>query len=204
MEQNKMLAYAMDFASYLVSKTMDINRIILHGSVARGDFDEKSDVDIFVDSNKNEKKIQQILNDYYKTKKFNEWKLKGINNPISVLIGKLDEKEWKELKRAIINTGIMLYGKYKEKAEKTNQYVLFSFGSIKPDKKRVLVYRKLFGFNIRGKRYVGLADKVNAVKIGKGAILVPIEYSQKIIDFFKNERVKIKLYDLWSDEKIQR
>ena len=202
-EKNELVAYAMDFASYLISKVENINRIILYGSVARGDFDEKSDVDIFIDSNeKLQNKKEQILKDYYKTKKFNEWKLKGINNAIAIIVGRLDGREWKELKRAMMNTGIIIYGKYKEKAEKVNQYALFSFENIKPDKRRVLVFRKLFGFNMKGKKYWGLAEKVRAIRIGKGSILVPIEHAQKVIDFFRNEKVKVKVYDLWSDEKI--
>lgn len=204
MEKNKLIAYAMDFASYLIGKVEGIDRIILHGSVSRGDFEEKSDVDLFIDADiKLDRKIKGILEDYYKTQKFKEWKLKGVNNSISLIVGELDGNEWKELKRAIMNTGIVLYGKYKDKAEKTAQYVLFSFENIKPDKKRVLVFRKLFGFKVKDKVYLGLANKVNAVKIGKGAILVPIEYSQKVIDFFKNEKVKVKVYDLWSDSKIE-
>ena len=50
MERNELIAYAMDFASYLESKIEGINRIILHGSVSREDFDEESDIDIFIDT----------------------------------------------------------------------------------------------------------------------------------------------------------
>ena len=204
MEKNELIAYAMDFASYLVSKIKEIDRIILHGSVTRGDFDENSDVDLFIEvrDKKTDKKITNITEDYYKTKKFNEWKLKGIENPISVITGSLDSKEWKDLKRAIINTGFILYGKYKEKAEKTNQYVLFSFENIKPDNRRVSIFRKLFGFKVRNKRYFGLTDNIGAIKIGKGCILVPIEHGNKVKSFFQNEKVKVRLYDLWSDSKI--
>src|SRR3989344_7039387 len=108
--RNELVAYAMDFASYLILKVDNINRIILHGSIARDDFDEASDIDIFIDTNKkNEKRIKSILEDYYKTNKFKEWKLKGIDNSFSIITGNLDSNEWKNLKRAIMNTGIILY-----------------------------------------------------------------------------------------------
>jgi len=89
MEKNNLISYAMDFASHLLSKEENINRIILHGSVARDDFDEESDVDLFIDADeKLGKKINKILDNYYKTKKFKEWELKNIINPISVITGK--------------------------------------------------------------------------------------------------------------------
>ena len=203
-ERNKIIAYAMDFASYLISKFDDADRIILHGSIARDDFDEQSDIDLFIDTEKkNEKKINKILEDYYNTQKFKEWKLKNIKNSFSMIIDKLDNKEWKDLKRAIMNTGIILYGKYKADTEKINHYTLFSFENIKPDKKRIAIFRKLFGFKIGNKGYKGLFEKINAVKIGKGAVLVPIEHATDIKKFFQEKRVPVKLYDLWSDVKIE-
>src|SRR3989344_3785390 len=162
-QKNELIAYAMDCASYLISKIEDINKIILHGSISRGDFDEDSDIDLFIDTNnKNAKnKIEKILENYYKTNKFKEWELKSIKNPFSLLVGKLDSEEWKSLKRAIMNIGIILYGKYKSNAEKINQYALFSFENIKPDKKRISIFRKLFGFKMKNKKYAGLVEKIN-------------------------------------------
>ncbi len=51
LEKNELIAYASDFVSYLLSKFKEgeINRVILHGSIARGDFDEESDIDLFID-----------------------------------------------------------------------------------------------------------------------------------------------------------
>lgn len=198
-QENELIAYAMDFASYLISKVKGINKIILHGSIARGDFDENSDVDLFIDSSLEEKKILSVLEGYYKTKKFKEWQLKGIKNEFSIIVGKVDGKEWRDLRRAIINTGIILYGKYKSDVEKINNYVLFSFENIKPDKKRVAIFRKIFGFTIGKKRYSGLAEKINAVKIGKGALLVKVEHVNEVKKYFQSKNVSPKLYDLWSD-----
>ena len=62
LKQNELIAYAMDFASYLISKVDGIHRIILHGSIARGDFDDESDIDLFIDVSdiKMEKKIKLL------------------------------------------------------------------------------------------------------------------------------------------------
>lgn len=204
-QKNELIAYAMDFASYLVIKVGNINQIILHGSIPRGDFDEESDVDIFIDTNEKnaQNKIENALENYYKTTKFKEWELKGIKNSISLIIGKLDSNEWKGLKRAIMNTGIILYGKYKANAEKVNHYTLFSFENITPDKKRIALFRKLFGFKTKNKKYSGLTEKLNLIRIGKGTFLVPIEHVNELKSFFHERKVAVKLYDFWSDYKIE-
>ena len=92
LKRNEIIAYALDFASYLLSKLEngEINRIILHGSVARGDFDEESDIDLFIDINdiKFEKRIAKLLENYYKTNSYKEWELKGLTNEISIILGK--------------------------------------------------------------------------------------------------------------------
>ena len=202
-KRNELIAYALDFTAYLISKIKEIDRVLLHGSVARGDFDEESDVDLFIDAKPNlGNKVNKIVDNYYKTKKFREWELKGVENTISVIVGKLDSKEWKDLKRSIINTGIILYGKYKAEPEKVNQYTLFSFEGIKPDKKRVLIFRKLFGFKVGKKKYPGFIEKINGIKIGKGSVLLPIEHTNELKRYFQSKRVAVKLYDLWSDSKL--
>lgn len=204
-KNNKLISYAMDFASYIVSKTENINRIILHGSIARGDFNENSDVDIFIDTNdkKLEKRINKIIEDYYKTKKFKEWKLKGIENLFSVIVGNLNSDEWKNLKRAMINTGIILYGKYKGNVEKVNQYVVLTFENIKPDKKRVAVHRKLFGFGKGKQKYPGDVEKSGGMKLGKGVIVLPVENMKKIKEYLRKKKVSFRIYDFWSDSPVK-
>lgn len=203
LKRNELIAYAMDFTSYLLSKTenSEISRVILHGSVARGDFDEESDIDLFIDvkDKRFEKGISKILENYYKTNSYREWELKGLTNKISIISGKLDSEEWKDLKRAIMNTGIMLYGKYKSDIEKIKHYTIFSFENIKPDSKRVSIFRKLFGFKAGRQKYPGLTEKIGAIKLGKGDILVPIEHVNELKRFFQEKKVSIRLYDVWMD-----
>ncbi|MFH1586096.1 MAG: nucleotidyltransferase domain-containing protein [archaeon] len=204
MRRNELISYAMDFAGYLIKKVDGIEKIILHGSVSRGDFDEDSDIDLFVevlDKNK-EKEIRSAEEEYYKTESFKRWKLKGFDNDFSILVGKLDSDEWKDLKRAIVNTGILLFGKFKSNIEKINQYTLFVLENIKPDKKRIAVFRKLFGFKIKNKVYPGDLDKINGIKLGKGMLLVSAEHSKKIKDYLKSKKVTPKIYDFWSDVEI--
>ncbi len=201
-QKSELFSYAMDFASYLVAHIKEglIDRIILHGSVARGDFDEESDIDLFIDSDKKiSDKIEKIKQNYIETQKFKEWQLKGIEKEFSIIIGRLDSNEWKGLKRAVMNTGIILYGKYKAEADNIKQCVLFSFENIRPDKKRIAVFRKLYGFNIGNKRYDGLVDKIGAIKVGKGGLLVPVERVNELKQYFQEKKITVKLYDVWLD-----
>ena len=205
-EQNELIAYAMDFTSYLISKTKNIDQVILHGSIARGDFDDNSVLDVFVNTKdkKLPEKIRALVLLFQKTSKFKEWKLKGIENPLSIIVGNFDSNEWKDLKRAIANTGITLYGKYKTDVEKTKQYVLFSFENIKPDKKRIAVFRKLFGFKLNKKTYPGITKKLNALRINKGTLLVPLEHSNELKQFLQRNKVTVRLFDLFSDEDFTK
>lgn len=202
--RKQLMGYALDFTSYLVSQLEDIDRAILFGSVARGDYDEKSDVDMFIDT-KNKKlegKIAKLTENFYKTEKAKIWKLKGVSREFSVIVGELDSNEWKDLKRAMLSNGIVLYGKYKGDAEKIYQYSVFSFEAIKPESKRVSIYRSLFGFHVGKKKYHGIGQKYNLVKLGKGVIAVPIEYALEIKKLFKENKVTPKIYDIWSDTKV--
>ena len=131
MEKNKLISYAMEFSSFLV-RNCEVDKIVLYGSVARGDFGEGSDIDLFVEADgKNERKIHRLIQDFYKTEVARNSKLKGIENNISVIVGRLGSKEWKDLNRAILNSGIVLYGKYKSNVEKSDSYSLFVFENIK-------------------------------------------------------------------------
>jgi predicted nucleotidyltransferase len=204
-KRNELISYALDFVAYLINKVEGIDRVILFGSVARGDFDEESDVDLFIDT-KNKKLESKILrgnNNFEKIEKAKRWKLKGVNNPFSCIVGELDSEEWKDLKRGMINNGVILYGKYKAVSERIYQYTLFSFEGIKPESKRVGIYRKLFGFKAGKKRYPGLVEKYDLIKLGKGNIAVPVERALELKTFFRKRKVLVKLYDFWSDYELR-
>src|SRR3989339_689864 len=117
--QNELIGYALDFASHLVTNIDKIESIILFGSVARGDYDPESDIDFFIHTKEKNiyKKIKNAIDNYYLTERYKRWKLKGISNTFSCITGDLDSEEWEELRRGIINTGFILYGRYAGKVE---------------------------------------------------------------------------------------
>ena len=65
----KLIAYALDFSSFLIQKIREkekIKNIILFGSVARDEASEESDVDLFIDINKENKSLENEIRNILK------------------------------------------------------------------------------------------------------------------------------------------
>ena len=200
-KQNKIIAYALDFVSYLVENGAKIDRAILFGSVVTGEFDKESDADIFIETTEKEDKIQDLLKEFEKTKKEN-WELKGIENVISLKIGNLSK--WPALKRSIQSNGLLLYGQYNEIPDKINVYTLFvldfeNLGRLN----KVSIWRKLYGYSqkVKNKKYVfkGLVSELRGIKLKRGVISIPTENTIGFKDFLKKNKIRYKLYEIWSD-----
>ncbi|MBI2632061.1 nucleotidyltransferase domain-containing protein [Candidatus Pacearchaeota archaeon] len=199
MNNSHLTAYALDFVSFLIQKTRNRNKIrniILFGSVARQDESKESDIDIFVDileDNKIiEKEINFILENFTDSVKYkNYWKLFGIKNEIKLNIGNIDN--WKELKPSLIADGIVLYGKYKPKIKEGQHNVFFIWENIKPNAKRVLFNKKVFGYKQNKKSYHGLLVQYKGERLGKGCIVVPIEHSSFFHSLFKKFKVNVRI-----------
>src|SRR3989344_5551620 len=102
MNRNKLISLAMNFSSFLVGQ-VEVKSIVLFGSVAKNNFDDESDIDIFIECDKkDEKKIDNILDLYRKTGEYEKFRLEGIRNEISIKSGSLEK--WKDLKRSIISS----------------------------------------------------------------------------------------------------
>ena len=110
---NNLKSYASYFVSYFLDNLNNVNfeKIILFGSVAREEATKESDIDIFIEIKKENKKleieIKKILENFYKSREALLFKAKRIDNKINLIIGKLEE--WKDLRDSIENTGIILY-----------------------------------------------------------------------------------------------
>ena len=188
----------MDFASFLIQKIKNkdlIKNIILFGSVSREESVEESDIDIFVDINKDnqnlEKEIIQILEQFLDSTKYkNYWKLLGIKNEIKLTIGILDK--WKELKPSIVANGVTLYGKFKSDIKGEHKTFLV-WENIKPNSKRVLFNKQLFGFKQKKRFYEGLLQRYNGERLGKGCIIVPLENSLIFQKLLKKHKIQFKI-----------
>lgn len=207
------LAYIYDFISFLFEKNLreEIKNIILYGSVASAQFDEQSDIDIFIeiwDGGKKaivEKKVKEQLN------KFEDiatriWYPRGIKNKFSIIVGDLDDSKWKNIKYDIVSNGILLYGKFEKMPEKMQHRVLvtFSLNKLKQPKKMKFI-RALYGYKQKrrkGKKRKeyekeGLLSKYGGIKISSNSILIPIEKVKEFRKLFSKFKITPQIREVW-------
>lgn len=209
MKKNELIAYALSFASFLLKdRTIgdSISRIILFGSIARGDFDKESDIDIFVETNLDEKLLERQLDLFNKSKAEEYYRLIGIKNEIVLKTGQL--KKWKGLHEGISEDGIVLYGKYEEKPKELMHFTLFkvSVGKRKFSSK-VKMWRMLYGYKqkVGRKTYAseGLLQKLDAFKLSKGVFLVPFHNRQKVLDFLDKSKISYEMLDIYKNGNVK-
>lgn len=193
-----LLAYAEDFTSFLIERAdiSHIKRIILFGSVARGEASKESDIDLFIDISRNNKSIEtdikRIKEDFIQSIRYQKyWLLKGIKNEINTTVGRLDE--WKELRNSIIANGLILYSKFEEMPQKAVHKTILFWENVKPESKRVLLSKRLFGYKKDKKRYSGLLQQYDGERIGKGTLAVPSENAKIFLKLFKDMGITVKI-----------
>lgn len=202
-----MLGYIYDYLSILFDKIDDksiIKSIILFGSVARGNARKDSDIDLFIDVSQQNKdevnaKTKEALNEFeVKAKK--TWKLRGVANPISIIVDDLKAEKWKELKIEMSTHGIVLYSRYMAELEVKKNAVLLEYDLSKAKQKvKMKVLRNLFGYSIkRGKKlysWDGILHKVSGEKLSNG-VIVPMESFKEVRDIFAAHKIPLKLREI--------
>ena len=203
MRKADLVGFAHAFVSFALPRlTSPLQEIILFGSVARGDFTGKSDIDLFLSvsspeqTGKVEQELKVIEPKFYKSQIYGLWKQKGVNNPLSIKVGVLEQ--W-ELKRSIISDGIILYGKYKSDI-KGKGYVLIPFVAIPDITKRNRIMRTLFGRVEEGYRKEGLVTKLGGRRIAPTVFFIPLQFADQVIPLLKKERLDYELLELWTDQ----
>ena len=199
----KLIAYANSFVSFVFPNLVNVNEIILFGSVAREEATIKSDVDLFfnVDSNKVAKKLEKeikiLLDKFYKSKIAEIWSMKDITNNINIKVGNLDK--W-SLKRSIVSDGIVLYGRYKKTPEKLKGFVYFNLSPIKNITKRNRILRRLFGRKEKTYLTEGIIEKDGGKKLSALSFTVPLVQGQAIIKLLSSEKIDYTFFEFWSDQ----
>ena len=196
---SKLTAYALDFTSFLIQKIKNqdqIKNIILFGSVARREAGKTSDIDIFVDLVKEDKKleleIKKILDKFMNSTKYtNYWKLLDLENEIKLTIGELNK--WNQLKPSIIANGISLYGKFKTDIKEGKHKTFFIWENIKPNSKRVLFNKQLLGYKQNNKFYDGLLQKYGGERMGKGCIITHLDSANIFLKLFRKHKISVKI-----------
>lgn len=200
--KQELIAYASAFVSFILPKIEGVKEIVLFGSVARGEAEKESDIDLFFDIEKKEdeeklkKLIKEELKKFYKSKIAGTWFLKGIKNPINVNIGRLEE--WK-LKRSIISEGISLYGKYKEIPKNVKSFVFFNIEPIKNITKRNRIIRELFGREEENYSKKGILEEINGKRLSASSFIVQKEHAERILKLLGKEKLNYRFFEFWTD-----
>ena len=209
MSVNDIYAYIFDFLSFVFENkelSNHIKRVILFGSVASGEFDKNSDIDIFFDVKGDKTKIEPELNNTLKSfeiKSEKTWKLKNISLPIKNVVGDIEEEKWAELKEEMISNGILLYGKFESMPKKMGHYVLINYSLENlTRKKKMKLIRELYGYELKkGKktyRQDGLLKKSNGYKLGTNVILIPINELRAFKELFKSFKLGLNMREIWT------
>lgn len=202
-------SYIYDFVSLLFEYEdirENVRRVVLFGSVASGEYDENSDVDLFIDTSK-----EEIGDEVEEAKKRfgekiqNKWSLRGMENPISCIVGNLEDGRWDDLREDIISKGITLYGKYEQLPKKLEHFSLFTYSlSELSQSEKMKIIRKLFGYRTKkqGEVYkkVGIVKKSGGKKLASNILLVPVKETKKIKEIFSNFGITPKIREVWLRE----
>ena len=195
---------AITAAGYLIAQLTekelkDINNVILFGSISQNSAIKDSDIDLFFDvdlSNSGQKKLKarfnKITDNFYNTQTAMQFRLRGIDNRISIQVGRLDE--WKELKDSIVSSNILLYGKYQAQTEKIKQQILFSWENV-DSKVRGAFLNKMYGYNVGKKHYKGMVERFGGSRTGKAVIIVPLKNKDVFMDVFKKYNIQYIVYE---------
>ena len=203
--QFEIFQYAVVAAAYIISRlsrneVKHVRNVLLFGSVARFAASEDSDVDIFVDVSAPKKfqlglraELNKSADQFYLTNDALEFKSKGIDNELSIKVGKLEE--WEDVAQSISSHGIILYGKQTVKPPGTGAYSIISWE--KPGKSKGALLNKIYGYKAGKKRYPGLLEKNKGIKLGKAVIMVPAHDRDVFIDAMEKYRINYSRRDVW-------
>ncbi len=182
-----------------VSCLHTVKHVFLFGSVAREEADKRSDIDVCIITNAdNRKQISKIALDLEKRHD------KNIQLVISRNFSKLD----KYFINNLFEEGILLYSKeplIRLKGMKCKEFVLLSY-SLKnlTQNEKMNIKTKHYGYSTEKKakkrtyksHFEGLLKKVEGVRIGSGAVLIPVRNTKPVLDLldaFNIKYTKIKL-----------
>ncbi len=195
MKNKDRIAYAGQYASFLLYNlepqlSEKVKEIILFGSVTRGEATAQSDIDIFINVFKEDQKlverVKSLTKKFYNTEFFKLWELLGVENDIKTIVGILDE--W-DLKPSVIANGLVLYGKYQQGIKEGEPHVILYWDKIRPESKRVLLSKKLYGYSYKTKKYAGIFSWAKALKLSSNCIIVPLTSVDPIIKIFAGLKI---------------
>lgn len=201
----ELVPYAIDFVSFLMQmlsrdERQLVRRVLLFGSAARGDTHRSSDVDLFLDTDhavRLEPRVRGLVADFEASIKVTRyWQLVGVRAPLSVQVAALDP--WSSLHLALLKDGLVLYGPYTELTPSLGPgRALISWRDVPDRATRTNLYRSLYGYTSRSRRYPGHLEKARADSVSKGAALVPLATLATFQAVFRKLKVPLKMRVLY-------
>ena len=208
MNQEELFSYVYDFLSQLLENKdifPHLRRIILYGSVVRGDFRENSDIDVFIDSNfpqKIKNKVKGELNKFEaRTEK--TWALRGLSLPLKIIVDNLSHSRWKELREEILSYGKIVYGPFESLPLHKKLYFLIIYElKTKHQAEKMAFLRHLYGYNSKKKKkeYLqkGLLEQIKGLKLEANVLLIPPESWILLKKVFLKFKINYTIREIWS------
>lgn len=196
-----LIGFAQAYLSYLFRdpdfQRVRVRGIYLFGSVARGDFDEKSDVDIFLDTEKGdekalEKAVKRALKRFLGSEEYKKFALQGVRNSISPLVGRLES--W-ELKGSVAKEGLVLFAV--SPSFGLEKYFLLCIEPISKAADRNRVMRRLAGRKEKHFQGKGMISDARGQSLGTRVFLVPAENIHPFLKLFSEEKVNYRMIEIW-------
>lgn len=197
------ISYCFDLLSFIFQNQevgKRIKSIYLFGSAVRGELEKKSDIDIFVECEKeDEGRVQSLVDSgvikFTASLDYQKWKLFHFTYDFSMQIGQL--AEW-ELKLSIASEGILLYN-LKGISNAVNmgeRKVLFILNYSKKKKEYIKIRRLIFGRDESYYRGTGLLHKYKGQRISANVFMVPKEFQTMMMDALSKEKVIFSMKEI--------
>lgn len=194
------ISYCFDMLSFIFQNSeagKRIKSIYLFGSAIRGELEKASDIDLFIESDKeDEGRTRSLINSgivkFTASKDYQKWKLFHFTYPFSVQIGALDE--W-ELKLSIASEGILLYSKSKVWGQGERK-VLFIIAYPRKKNEYIKIRRLVFGRDEPYYQGTGLLKKYHGEKISSNVFIVPKEYQTTMMEVLSKEKIEFSMKEV--------
>ena len=180
-----------------LSRIEDVKAVILYGSLARGGFTSRSDIDLFIltTDGKTQKEVENKVIEL-------ETEIGRNIQPTIRTIVELQKTDTGLLQN-IFQEGKILY--LKEPSDipsaillQQKPYLIYSFQiSSLPQKDKARFNRQLYEQIRKGYKYKGLLQEIGGQKLSAGCVMIPYEQKEKIEKFFKKFKVKFEQLKVW-------
>ena len=205
-----------EFAEKAVSITDEIIEITVYGSVARGEADSRSDVDVFVLLLKSlEAETEDRLFELARNISEKHFYRKGEWNKITLVLFSPDrERDFDTRALAAMLGGVRIYSKFKPLVimplVPSTLFRLDLGGVSETIKKRMDATLKGWTSSYMGKkgrtekRYEGLLERYSASRLARDVYVVPSEHVDAFSEFFEGLEIKYTKTRIWLESPMAK